>query len=251
MDILDDLKIPITDEVIKPEKPNEKKEKVNMYEATTIKELEIDTDALVKEGHTFAVHVFSGGEDVDVVGEQIAKIAMKLRDKGYVYRWNCDTDDEVASKIYKTPDLKVESYLPFPKFNENMKGEATETNSYEKPYRIAAKYIMGAERFNALKPGVRAINASLVMTMLGIDSNNPIDFLICYSPDGREHMPIYNPKGKTEKVDYAKLGSLGRYLKLAKASGVPVYNFKNKASLVDFVKSYLSSPDEKNNSSED
>ena len=132
-----------------------------------------------------------------------------------------------------------------------MKDEAIETNGYEKPYRIAAKYIMGGERFNALGKGIKAINASIVMTMLGAECDNPVDFLICYSPDGREHMPVYNPKGKNEKVDYTKLGSLGNYLKIAKNAGIPVYNFKNKTSLLNFVKSYLPPVEETNESDED
>ena len=84
MDILDDLGVPNTNTVLAPAQDNAKKEKVNMYEVEVIKELEIDTDKLQKEGHTFAVHVFDGGEDVDVVGEQMAKIAIKLKDKGFV-----------------------------------------------------------------------------------------------------------------------------------------------------------------------
>jgi len=105
------------------------------------------------------------------------------------------------------------------------------TNPYELPYKYAA-HLYG-QRYNELKKGAKAVYASKLMAALGEDCNNPVDFLICYSPDGKEHL-----NGK-DKIDYKKLGSLSFYLKICQSSGIPVYNFKNKESIVNFVENYL------------
>ncbi len=235
-DILDDIGISDTGPSHESEAKKKQKsdDKVNMYEVETVKAKDIDTDSFEKSGHTFMVHVFDGDNDITETEEQIIKVATKLKDKGYVLRCESPSDDKIPNKIAKIDGMKVEAYLPFKKFNPDLADKATLTNKYELPYQYAAQ--LYGQRYNDLTPGVRAIFAAKIMAALGIDSDNPVDFLICYSPDGREYMPDRNSK---EKIDYAKLGSLSFYLKMAQKCGIPVYNFKNKDSLINFVNNYL------------
>ena len=238
LDILEEIGVSDTGksepapEVKKTFKPSG--DKVNMYDVEIVKAMEIDTDKFDKTGHTFMVHVFGGGGDTDEVEEQILKVATKLKDKGYIFRCDAPADDTIGNKLASMEGLKKEVYLPFKKFNENLADSATMTNKYELAYRYAAQ-IYG-KRYNDLKPGARAVYAAKLLAALGIDGDNPVDFLICYSPDGREHLPGRENK---ERIDYTRLGTLSFYLRLCQQAGIPVYNFKNKDSLITFVSNYL------------
>ena len=243
MDLLDEIGIsdsgPSHESEAKKRKKNDGK--VNMYETEFVKAKEINTDSFEKEGHTFMVHVFPGDDDVSEVTEQIVKIAAKLKEKGYIYRCDAGSDDVIAKKLVKVEGLKKEVFLPFKKFNEDLADDAILTNTYELPYRYAAQVY--GKRYNDLKPRGKAVYAAKLMCALGEEGTNPADFLICYSPDGREYLPGMEKK---EKVDYAKLGTLSFYLRMCQSCGIPVYNFKNKDSLITFVSNYI-----KNTSNED
>lgn len=236
MDILDEIGISDSGPSHETEARQKKKSdgKINMYDVEIVKAKEIDTDSFEKIGHTFMVHVFSGSDDVSEVVDQIVKVATKLKDKGYIFRCDAPSDDKIAKKILAIEGLKKEVFLPFKKFNESVADKAIMSNGYETPFKYAAQVY--GKRYNELKPGARAVYASKLMAALGENSDNPVDFLICYSPDGREYMPDGHNK---EKVDFAKLGTLSFYLRLCQQAGIPVYNFKNKDSLITFVSSYL------------
>lgn len=206
---------------------NKDKPKINMYEVDFITSKKIDTDTFEKSGRSFAVHVYEGSEDIE---KKILFVATKLVEEGFVFRHNGASDNKLQNKILEIDNIKVESYLPYPKFNENIK-KATISNFFELPFKYAAE--LYGQRYNELKKGARAIYASQLQSLLGKECNNPVDFLLCYSPDGSERHPVYE-KGK--KIDYTKLGTLGFYLKVTDASGIATYNFKNDSSITSLIK---------------
>ena len=231
MDLLDDLDIPTTTPEVKKPMSSGKKEKVNMYEMEVIPSKEINTDKFDKIGHTFMVHVFAGDDNTEEVEERLIKLAGKLKEKKFVYRCDASENDIIANKIANIEGLKKEVYLPFKKFNIDLADNATMPNTFELPHNYAAQ-IYGP-RYNDMKPGGRSVYASKVMAMLGVDCDNPIDFLLCYSPDGREGFQA------RERVDYKLVGTLSFYIKLAQVAGIPVYNLKNKDSLINFIKTHI------------
>lgn len=205
-----------------------KKPSVNMYEVETITSKKIDTDSFEKVGKSFAVHTFEADEDTI---KKIVVVATILAEQGFVFRHNGRTDDKLQNKILDIDNIKVEHYLPYVKgYNENTTKPII-ANYYELPFNHAAE--LYGQKYNELKKGSRAIYANQVQTLLGRDCTNPVDMLLCYSPDGSERPPVYE-KGK--KYDYTKLGSLNFFLRVTDVSGISVYNFKNSESIQSLVK---------------
>lgn len=213
---------------------NGKSKGVNMYEVDFIKSAEIDTDKFSKDGHSFMVHVFEGQEEEPGLREKFEKLVKALSKKGYVYRCDAGSNDEIANSLTTLEDVKVEAYLPFKKFNEDLADEATLVNKYELPFKYAAG-IYG-QKFNERKPGARAVFAAKVMAALGKDCDNPVDFLLCYSPSGTE---FFDHK---VKPDYSKVGTLSFYIRLAQKAGIPVFNIKNKSSIENLIDTYIKKP---------
>lgn len=207
---------------------NYKKEnKINMYEVETIPSKEIDTDIFEKKGRSFAVHLFNAPDDVK---KKVMIIANALVEQGFVFRHDGNKEDEVQNSILEIDNIKVESYLPYGKYNDNIQKPII-SNFYELPFNYASQ--LYGQKYNELKKGARAIYASKVQALLGKDCTNPVDFFICYSASGDETYPKYD---KNKKIDYTKLGSVGFYLRVTDKSGIATYNFKNDESISSLVK---------------
>lgn len=204
-----------------------KEDKINMYEVDVIPSKEIDTDIFEKNGRSFAVHTYEITPDAE---KKMMIIANALVEQGFVFRHNGNKEDEIQNKILEIDNIKVESYLPYAKFNEDI-AKPIISNYYELPFNYAAQ--LYGQRYNEMKKGARSIYASKVQSLLGKECTNPVDFFLCYSPDGSETTPKFE-KGK--KYDYSKLGTLGFYLKVTDKSGIATYNFKNDASIASLVK---------------
>ena len=204
-----------------------KKPQVNMYEVDVITSKKIDTDSFEKEGKSFAVHLFDANEDIE---KKILFVAGVLIEQGYVFRHNGNANDKLQNKILEIDNVVVESYLPYGKYNENIK-KSTIVNYYELPFNYAAQ--LYGQKYNDLKKGAKAIYASQVQTLLGKECTNPVDMLLCYSPDGSERPPVFE-KGK--KYDYSKLGTLNFYLRVTDVAGIATYNFNNSESISSLVK---------------
>ena len=204
-----------------------KKPSVNMYEVETITSKKIDTDSFEKVGKSFAVHTFEADEDTI---KKLVVVATILVEQGFVFRHNGRNDDKLQNKILEIDNINVEHYLPYKAYNSDIP-KSIIVNYYELPFNYAAE--LYGQKFNDLKKGSKAIYANQVQTLLGKECNNPVDMLLCYSPDGSERPPVYE-KGK--KYDYSKLGSLNFYLRVADVTGISVYNFKNSESIQSLVK---------------
>ena len=210
-------------------KEGDKKDSVNMYDVEFIEPKDIDTDTFEKKGRSFMVETHNAPEDVV---ERIIKVASKLISDGFKFRHDGNADDEVQNKILTMCEEKdYESYIPFKKYNENIKKPIT-PNSFELPYRYAAK-IYGPSYNEKLGKGAKAVFASKVHAILGKDSDNPIDFLIAYNINGDETYPPFKKNGP--KIDYSKLGNLGFYLKVTDKTNINVYNFKNTDSIKNLI----------------
>ena len=210
-------------------KEGDKKDSVNMYDVEFIEPKDIDTDTFEKKGRSFMVETHNAPEDVV---ERIIKVASKLISDGFKFRHDGNADDEVQNKILTMCEEKdYESYIPFKKYNEDIE-KPISPNGYEAPFRYASK-LYGGSYNEKLSKGAKAVYASKVHALLGKDSNNPIDFLLCYSASGDETYPPYKKGGP--KIDYSKLNNTGFYLRVTDATSINVYNFKNNDSIKNLV----------------
>lgn len=71
--------------------------------------------------------------------------------------------------------------------------------------------------WNALSPGVRRLHARNVGQVLGQDLSSPVDFVICWTPDGCE----------SEVTRSRMTGGTGTAIALASRRGIPVINLRN------------------------
>lgn len=232
--LMDDVKKPSygsdnTESQSHGKKDDSKKDTVNMYDVEFIEPKDIDTDTFEKKGRSFMVETHNAPEDVV---EKIIKVSAKLIREGFKFRHDGNAEDEVQNKILTMCEAKdVESFLPFKKYNENIEKPIT-PNTFELPYKYAAK-IYGPAYNEKLSKGAKAVYASKVHAILGKESDNPIDFLICYNVNGDEVYPPYKKNGP--KIDYSKLGNLGFYLKVTDKTNINVYNFKNMDSIKNLL----------------
>ena len=208
-----------------------KKEKTtNMFEVEFVEPKDIDTDTFEKNGRSFMVVEHNIPEEV---AEKIVKVATKLLQDGFTFRFDgTQKESALQNKILSMcGDKNVECYIPYKKFNENIENGIT-PNAYELPYRYASK-LYGKAFNEKLGKGSKAMHATKIHALLGINSDNPIDFLICYNVNGDEVYPPYKKGGPA--IDYTKLGNLGFYLKATDKTNINVYNFKKIDSIKNLI----------------
>lgn len=190
--------------------------KKNLFEATDIDMVKIDPEKLNKPGATFGITTFNNGEALpDNIMEQILAICKTLFSRGYAITSNGSNRDEVLCKISELEGAKIATYLPFKKFNEDIKfpliSKPTET-----AYGIAASV---RKNFFELKPVVRCLIATDIHTMLGVECNDPLKFLIVYTPEGSESL--------SKNSDWKQMGYTTLKIRVASESNIPVFNLKN------------------------
>lgn len=207
-----------------------KKGKVNMYDVDVIQPKDIKDIEVVKDGKAYAIHVFFHKDDTDelkakVTAAIVAK-AKKLSELGYVFRFFGNKDAHVVNDVLKAEGVKSQLYSPGKIFNSHLPENVKPimVNGYEAPFRYAA-HLIGAEKFNNYKKFGRAVTASEVHHILGMKSNNPVDFVIAYNSTGLEFFK------KGVNIDFSKVGRLWFYVKLCTRLDIPIYNIKNKESL--------------------
>lgn len=201
---------------------------VNLWEKTDFKAIKIDVGSLRKTGRSFSVGYHIDKDHLpEEVEEKFLEIAKILGAKGYTFRHNGNVDDRLQNAILKIEDLKVESYLPWKKFNIDIKKPVI-TSPSEKGYGIAFN---SHKVFTKLPPAIRAILANQVHTLLGKECNDPVNLLIGYSSCGSEAI--------VKDMDYKKSGNLTFFLKVCGDANIPVFNLKSDTAikrLAEFIK---------------
>jgi hypothetical protein len=140
----------------------------------------------------------------DKVLKDMERLAKKLAFKGYTLRsGNCRGADHAFQKGANTIDSdQVELYLPFPDYEES---NVKEGNKLFLPNEHAYAYL----RTNLWCSKNSYFHARNVQIVLGEKLNNPVDFLVCWTPEGR------------------KIGGTRTGIIVAEDNKIPIVNFAN------------------------
>jgi len=130
-----------------------------------------------------------------------------------------DGADAVFEEAYDLFNVPMNIFLPWPKFNNNF---SNYTRPKPKAYEIAAE-IHPAWQF--LKPQGQALIARNMHQILGWDLKSPVEFVVCWTPDGLEHYENYSVRS----------GGTGAAIALASHNNIPVFNLCNDGRQDDLV----------------
>lgn len=173
------------------------------------------------DGKTFHVKVEKAPDEVF---EKIVLILPLLNEKGFTYRSTASTRDP-ADKFMMNNYFKKKFFLPFKKAGN---GVAAET---EYPAKKAYQYMLTVDKFFSKAPQtVRSFIANVAHVMLGKNLDQPLDFLLVYTPCGSKTL-----KG----LDFKKTKTMYKEFKIADHYGIPIFNLKDPnciGDLKEFIK---------------
>lgn len=119
---------------------------------------------------------------------------------------------------------KKEIFLPWPGFRYNIFSEYLRPT--KEAHELAAKV---HPAYKKLSHTAKSLVARNMHQILGYDLKSPVQFVVCYTPNGQETMKQYNTKS----------GGTGSAIALADECGIPVYNLFNKDRYLDAVEFLL------------
>lgn len=201
--------------------PGEYKNKEpNLWDKTDIKPREIKLEDLLKADKSYTIALPDNRIDPpeDII-KLFVKLVTGLSDKGYTLRFNILETLELSKQILSIPNLKYKAYLPWPKYNTKVTNIAIKKPT-ELAYRVACYFV---KNFNEKPAAIRCIESELINTMLGIECNTPVRFVLAYSECGTEVL------GKD--IDYSKVKNLPSVMRIAKKYQIPFINIKNQDSI--------------------
>lgn len=202
----------------------DKSKEPNLWDATDIKPVKIVMSELSTAKKTFSMAVYTGKNELPVaIKEKMLELLKVLSAKGYIYRHSAGSLDGLQEEFIATEGLKVESYLPWKKFNEGIKSPVL-VKPNEFGYGVA---VNNRNKFYELAPHVRALYAKDTHMLLGDDCKKPLEFLVIYTTCGTEAL--------TKKTDYSTIGSLGYLLRIAAEANIPVFNLKNESAMSNII----------------
>lgn len=149
----------------------------------------------------------------------IEDVANNLAQKGWVLRSGAADGADTAFEVGAKQWGDIELYLPWQSFNQfrRYKGKVIPPAKSRLAYpthaalELAAKY---HPAWNQLSRGPRALHARNCHQILGPELNDPVRFVLCWTPDGC----IDNPTKET--------GGTGQAIRLANAHNIPVFNLE-------------------------
>ncbi|MHB1644226.1 MAG: DUF4326 domain-containing protein [Acidithiobacillus sp.] len=153
----------------------------------------------------------------DHVLQVIRKVAHRLSELGYTLLSGgaAGADSAFEAGCYG----KKEIYLPWPGFR-HLQGRHCVTLPSGEAFRVAEIIHPAWKRLNDTSQSLMARNSHQI---LGADLRSPVDFVICWTPDGCE----------SEATRTRTTGGTGQAIALADRWGVPVVNLAHgKAALV-------------------
>ena len=149
--------------------------------------------------------------------------ARVLDRNGYILR---SGGADGADTAFEKGTENKEIFLPWKKFNGNI---SELYNISSEAYRIAELY---HPNWDNLKESFKKFHARNVHQILGKNLDKPVDFVLCWTPDGAETME------ETSK----ETGGTGQAIRIAWNYQIPIYNLRNEKSkkrFGNFVKEYL------------
>lgn len=210
----------------------------SLWSNTDIKPKEIKSEWLKKPGDVYCICIPDNREEVpDDIRALFVKIVTSLSGKGYTLRFNGNDTNKLYQDILKIPGLKVETYLPWVKYNEQAPNIVTKF-PMERAYQVACYLI---KDFNKKPDAVRAILANVVETTLGKDCSSPVKFMVGYSSCGIEGF------SKDVQIDYSSVKNLTDYIRIAHKFALPFFNIgkqDNVKRLSDYIKNLTSKGEE-------
>ncbi len=117
-----------------------------------------------------------------------------------------------------------EIYLPWKGFNGRAKSAISLPSS--EAYRVAAEMHPGWKR---LSEPVQALMARNSHQILGADLRSPVDFVVCWTPDGCEN----------EATRTRETGGTGQAIALADRWGIPVFNLRHGQDALNRIRDFL------------
>lgn len=197
------------------------------WEESSFKPNKINVDKFNKQGKYYTIAYSSASDIDDDITNKFTKVAKALLTKGYILRHRGSKEDKLWNELIHLEGMKYESFLPWKKFNDNIKKPKTfkvDINGHN----IVAYYHKG---YDKLKPGIKNIIGTEVQCCLSETYDNPCDLIIVYSPTGDELI--------TKDSKFKELGNTTFVLKIAAEAGIPVFNLSKDDAItriVEFLK---------------
>lgn len=140
------------------------------------------------------------------------RIAERLEDRGYTLR---SGGADGADKAFESGCLRKEIFLPWPGFNGN-------DSSLNSPSAKASEVAAAVHPvFSRLSDAAKKLMARNSHQILGADLRSPVDFVVCWTPDGAE----------SERERTPETGGTGQAIALASRWGIPVFNLARPDAL--------------------
>lgn len=153
--------------------------------------------------------------------ERMTAAATRLASAGYTLRSGAAQGADTAFEIGAGANKEI--YLPWTNFNNNASPLHTPSREAEQ----IAEVLHPA--WAKLLPAAKKLMARNSHQILGTDLKSPVDFVVCFTPDGAER----------ESERSYTTGGTGQAISLASRWGIPVFNFARPDAgerLLAFVK---------------
>lgn len=141
---------------------------------------------------------------------EIHAIALYLANQGWTLRSGGADGADLAFE-YGAGDGEKEIFLPWKGFNKN---PSPLYQIPEKAFEISAPY---HPDWKYLKEPVRKLMARNAQQVLGKNLDTPVEFVICWAPDG-----CTRGENRTKAT-----GGTGQAIAIASSRNIPVFNLKN------------------------
>lgn len=147
------------------------------------------------------------------VCRRMTRIAARLRDYGYILRSGGAAGADESFE--RGAGLQKEIFLPWPGFRESV---SLNREPSADAMRIGE---LLHPNWRGLKSGARLLMARNSHQILGEDLRSPVDFVVCWTPDGCE--------GEASRT--VRTGGTGQAIALADRWGIPVFNLARPDAL--------------------
>lgn len=145
----------------------------------------------------------------------IIKLGYKLAKLGYTLR---SGGADGADKCFETGCDMIEGpkeiFVPWKGFNKSKSKLTPSGIHFTKASTLHPVW-------NNLTPAVQKLHARNTMQVLGQDLNSPVEFVVCWTPDGAE----------TIEAVTKETGGTGLAIRLAAQNNITIYNIANQESL--------------------
>lgn len=190
------------------------KNTVDNYTNVNIKPLPITAADVTNKTKSFTIYTYPKDGLPNEATMKIYQAAIKLVNKGYIFRHTGSKDDSLQNLILSIDGIVVESYLPFKKFNPNITSPILPNT---RAYRVNA-YL--SKYFTKQPDFVRAINTSQIQAVLGKDISDKTSVILAWTACGSETFK--------KKIDYKIGGSISNYINMMYKFNVPLINMKSE-----------------------